>query len=72
MFPLRELALCDIQIADYVIDPMCRGIFAGSAHRLSIRSAFPVIHQYETNHGSIVRGALMTKSGEIVQVTVGN
>lgn len=53
-----------VQIADYVIDPMCRGIFAGSAHNLSMRSAFPVIHQYETTHGSIIRGALLTNSGK--------
>ena len=52
-----------LQIADYVIDPMCRGIFAGSARNLSMRSAFPAIHQYESNHGSIIRGALMTKTG---------
>jgi oxygen-dependent protoporphyrinogen oxidase len=50
------------EIADYVIDPMCRGIFAGSARNLSMHSAFPAIHQYETSHGSIIRGAMMTKT----------
>lgn len=59
-----------VQIADYVIDPMCRGIFAGSAHSLSMRSAFPVIHQYETSHGSIIRGALLTKSGKTTIIIV--
>ena len=52
------------QIADYVIDPMCRGIFAGSARGLSMRSAFPAIHQYEASHGTVVGGALMAKPGE--------
>jgi oxygen-dependent protoporphyrinogen oxidase len=49
------------EIADYVIDPMCRGIFAGSARGLSMRSAFPAIHQYEASHGTVVGGALMAK-----------
>ena len=44
---------------------MCRGIFAGSAHKLSMRSAFPAIHQYEAKHGTIIGGAIMTKSGEL-------
>ena len=43
---------------------MCRGIFAGSARNLSMRSAFPAIHRYESSHGSIIAGGLMTKSGE--------
>ena len=60
---IMSLLFC-MQIADYVIDPMCRGIFAGSAHSLSMRSAFPAIHQYETSHGSIIRGALLSKSGK--------
>lgn len=60
---IMSLLFC-VQIADYVIDPMCRGIFAGSAHSLSMRSAFPAIHQYETSHGSIIRGALLSKSGK--------
>ena len=56
------MSLC--QIADYVIDPMCRGIFAASAGSLSMQSAFPAIHRYETSYGTIVGGALMTKPGE--------
>ena len=66
---LSNNSLCGIlQIADYVIDPMCRGIFAGSAHNLSMRSAFPVIHQYEASYGTVVGGALMTKPGVCVCV----
>ena len=45
---------------------MCCGIFAGSSRNLSMRSAFPAIHQYETSHGTIVGGALLTKPGMIL------
>lgn len=48
----------NLQIADYLMDPLCRGVFAGSAHHLSMQSCFPVIHQLEEKHGSLLRGML--------------
>ena len=51
------------KVAEYLSDPMCRGIFAGDTRLLSLRSCFPPVYQYENQHGSIVKGALFTKEG---------
>ena len=51
------------QVADYLINPMCRGIYGGSSAELSIKSCFPQLFEYEKNHGSILRGMLLGKKG---------
>jgi oxygen-dependent protoporphyrinogen oxidase len=43
---------------DYLIDPMVSGIFAGDPARLSLRSAFPRIHELERLYGGLFRGLL--------------
>lgn len=53
-----------LQIAQYLVDPMCRGVFASSARSLSIQSSFPPLYQAEQSHGSLVRGMLSTKPGQ--------
>jgi oxygen-dependent protoporphyrinogen oxidase len=50
------------QIADYIIDPMCRGMFAGDIKKLSIKSCLPMVYNLEENSGSIVKGLLFSKS----------
>lgn len=50
------------ELADYLIDPMCRGIYAGSAHSLSMKSCFQLFHNYEKTHGSLIKGAFLTKT----------
>lgn len=49
------------EIADWVINPMCRGIYAGSSHFLSVKSCFSALTQYEKEYGSVIRGALFSK-----------
>ena len=51
-------------MAEYVIDPMIRGIFAGDVRELSVQSCLPPVYLFEKNHGSLVKGMLLTKSGE--------
>jgi len=51
------------EIADYMSDPLCRGIFGGDARELSLKSCFPILHEYEENHGSVVRGMMFSKKG---------
>ena len=51
------------KVAEYLSDPLCRGIFAGDSRLLSLKSCFPPVHQYENQHGSIVKGALFTRGG---------
>lgn len=43
-------------LANYVINPLCRGIYAGDSRLLSAKSCFSVPFQLASNHGSLVRG----------------
>ena len=52
------------KVAEYLSDPLCRGIFAGDTRLLSLKSCFPSVYQYENQHGSILKGAFLTKEGE--------
>ena len=52
-----------LKVAEYLSDPLCRGIFAGDTRLLSLKSCFPPVHQYESQHGSIIKGAFFTKEG---------
>ncbi len=49
------------KIAQQLIDPMTTGIYAGDIHKLSVRSCFPSLFEWEQKHGSVVRGALKQK-----------
>jgi len=46
------------EVADRFIEPFVGGIFAGSSHSLSIAAAFPSFARWDSDHGSIVRGAI--------------
>ena len=52
------------QVADWLINPMCRGIFAGNSKLLSLKSCFPLLYGYEQNHGSIIKGMLRGSDGK--------
>lgn len=43
-------------LANYVMNPLCRGIYAGDSRLLSAKSCFAVPFQLASNHGSLVRG----------------
>jgi oxygen-dependent protoporphyrinogen oxidase len=38
--------------------PFVSGVYAGDPEQLSLRSAFPQIHKWESENGSVVRGAM--------------
>ncbi|XP_072049287.1 protoporphyrinogen oxidase-like [Amphiura filiformis] len=44
------------EVTEYMVDAMCRGIYAGDARELSVRSCFPLLHKYEQQHGGIIKG----------------
>ena len=44
------------QVAAFLIDPMCRGICAGDAKAISVRSLLPMAYNAEQRHGSVIRG----------------
>ena len=52
------------QVADYLVDPLCRGVFASSPRHLSLRSCFPQFHKYEAQFGSVTWGLLSEKEGK--------
>ncbi len=43
-------------IAERLIDPLCTGIYAGDIRQLSVRSCFPLLHEWEQRHGSVIKG----------------
>src|SRR5688572_14502904 len=49
------------EITDFALDPFISGIYAGDPKRLSIKYAFPRIFHYERKHGSVIKGALLTR-----------
>nr|XP_003229083.2 PREDICTED: protoporphyrinogen oxidase [Anolis carolinensis] len=49
------------ELADIVIDSLCRGVFAGDCRALSVRSCFPALFQAERAHRSVILG--MTLAG---------
>jgi protoporphyrinogen/coproporphyrinogen III oxidase len=51
------------ELLDRLVGPFVSGVYAGDPERLSLRSAFPMLHDAEKQKGSVVRG-MMAKSGE--------
>jgi len=54
------------QLLDRLVGPFVSGVYAGDPERLSLRSAFPSLHEAERSAGSIIRGtwrAAKTKTG---------
>jgi oxygen-dependent protoporphyrinogen oxidase len=62
-FVLRKFSQ---QLLDRLVGPFVSGVYAGDPERLSLRSAFPSLHEAEKSAGSIIRGTLRaakTKTG---------
>lgn len=51
-----------LEIVEHAADPFIAGIYAGNPENLSIRSAFPRLHKLEKSFGSLLIGALLSKS----------
>lgn len=49
------------EFLEKILDPMVTGIFAGNADRMSVRAAFPMIHNLEQKYGGLVKGMLALK-----------
>jgi protoporphyrinogen/coproporphyrinogen III oxidase len=48
-------------LLDRLVAPMVSGIYAGDAERLSLRGAFPALHQWEKQYGSVLRGMIKSR-----------
>jgi protoporphyrinogen/coproporphyrinogen III oxidase len=46
------------EMLDRLVGPFVSGVYAGDPEKLSLRSAFPMLHDAEKSKGSIVRGML--------------
>ena len=46
------------QLLDRLVGPFVSGVYAGDPEKLSLRSAFPQLHEAEKTAGSIVRGMM--------------
>ncbi|MFN3404612.1 MAG: protoporphyrinogen oxidase [Cytophagaceae bacterium] len=49
------------QIADYIIDPLASGIYAGNIDELLVEKTFPFLTDLETKYGSIIKGFITSK-----------
>jgi oxygen-dependent protoporphyrinogen oxidase len=45
-------------LLDNLAAPFVSGVYAGDPEKLSLRGAFPQVHEWEKNHGSLLRGAI--------------
>ena len=48
-------------VLDRLVAPFVSGVYAGDPAKLSVRSAFPMMAQFERDEGSIIRGAMRRK-----------
>ena len=51
------------EILEYLAGPFVSGVFAGDPEKLSVRSAFPTMALWESEYGSVIRGAMKSRSG---------
>jgi len=47
------------EFLDYAINPFVAGVYAGDPEQLSVKAAFPKLHQLEQAHGSLILGQLL-------------
>lgn len=52
-----------VQVARFLANPLCRGVFAGDSNMLSMRSCFPIFYNLEQNFTSIITGSMLRKKG---------
>lgn len=51
------------EILEHLAGPFVSGVFAGDPEKLSLRSSFPSVAQWETEYGSVIRGAMKSRRG---------
>ena len=47
------------EFLDYAINPLVAGVYAGDPARLSVRHAFPKLHDIEQRYGSLILGQIL-------------
>jgi oxygen-dependent protoporphyrinogen oxidase len=49
------------ELLEHLVAPFVSGVYAGDPEKLSLRSAFPPVHQWERKFGSVLRGAMKSR-----------
>jgi oxygen-dependent protoporphyrinogen oxidase len=49
------------EILDYLVAPFVSGVYAGDPEQLSLRASFPPLAQWESEYGSVIRGAIKSR-----------
>ncbi len=49
------------ELLDQLVAPFVSGVYAGDPEKLSLRSAFPKLHEFETVYGSVLKGAMKSR-----------
>ena len=60
------------EIAEYAVDPFISGIYAGDPRKLSIQNAFPRLHKFEQEAGSLIKGALFSPKDQAAKPPKGS
>jgi len=47
------------EFLEYAINPFVAGVYAGDPERLSVRAAFPRLHELEQRYGGLIRGQIL-------------
>jgi protoporphyrinogen/coproporphyrinogen III oxidase len=49
------------ELLERLVAPFVSGVYAGDPERLSLRAAFPKLHEFEEKFGSVLRGAMKSR-----------
>jgi oxygen-dependent protoporphyrinogen oxidase len=49
------------QLLDVLVAPFVSGVYAGDPEKLSLRAAFPKLHEFEATYGSVLKGAMKSR-----------
>ena len=52
------------EILEYLVSPFVSGVYAGDPEKLSLRAAFPTLEEWEREYGSVLRGAMKSRSAQ--------
>src|SRR5271154_2897447 len=50
------------EILEYLVSPFVSGVYAGDPEKLSLRAAFPSLEEWERTYGSVLRGAMKSRT----------
>ena len=49
------------ELLERLVAPFVSGVYAGDPEKLSLRAAFPKVHEFEAQYGSVLRGAMKSR-----------